>query len=211
MTWIDGDDGSRIELASAGRALGDASEGYESGDFHVATSFDGGFLVAAIDGLGHGTEAAVASRAAAEVLEAHAGESISLLVQRCHERLRKTRGAAMSLARLNVRDSSMIWGGIGDVEAVLVRSDSLADRRMEHIGLRGGVVGYVMPSVKETGIDVSTGDTLIMATDGIASRFADDLSIGSTPQMIAESILARHGRDNDDALVVVARYFGAMS
>jgi hypothetical protein len=105
----------------------------------------------------------------------------------------------------------MIWGGIGDVEAVLVRSDSLADRRMEHIGLRGGVVGYVMPSVKETGIDVSTGDTLIMATDGIASRFADDLSIGSTPQMIAESILARHGRDNDDALVVVARYFGAIS
>jgi len=58
-----------VEWAVGARAL----EGEPvSGDLHVVTPFPGGVLVAVMDGLGHGTEAAAAAEAAAEILRDHA-------------------------------------------------------------------------------------------------------------------------------------------
>src|SRR5688572_15062635 len=78
-----------------------------SGDLHVVRSFEGGTLVAVIDGLGHGPDAAVASEAAAEVLSARPGGDIAELVRLCHQRLRPTRGVAMSLASFDIRRNIM--------------------------------------------------------------------------------------------------------
>lgn len=47
-----------------------------------------------------------------------------------------------------------------------------------------------------------------MVTDGIRSGFTADLAIASSPQEIAETILARFTKGSDDAHVVVARYLG---
>ena len=59
---------SRLEVGVAERAL----EGERrSGDRAVFAAYDGGALVAAIDGLGHGGGAADAADAAAKVLVAH--------------------------------------------------------------------------------------------------------------------------------------------
>src|SRR5437870_835920 len=88
-----------IESAAAGRALGGPKN--ESGDIHVVSPFPEGVLVGVIDGLGHGAEAALAACAAADVLKACAGEPVKALIQRCHESLRQTRGAVMSLASFN--------------------------------------------------------------------------------------------------------------
>ncbi|HEX9288368.1 MAG TPA: SpoIIE family protein phosphatase [Anaeromyxobacteraceae bacterium] len=196
---------SIVEWGSAGAAL----EGEdESGDVHVVAAFPGGALVAVIDGLGHGTEAAAASKEAARVLERHASEPLSDLVERCHEALRYTRGAVMSIASFS-RDGSMSWIAIGNVEAILLRAGPAADPRRETIALRGGVVGYQLPALRPSAITVSRGDTLVMATDGIRSGFIADLDVKGTPQEIADSILARFARGTDDALVVVARYAGA--
>jgi hypothetical protein len=49
---------------------------------------------------------------------------------------------------------------------------------------------------------------LILATDGIRSGFAEDVSLSDPPQRIAEQILARRATGMDDALVLVARYLG---
>ena len=48
----------------------------ESGDLHLVTQTDRGALVAVIDGLGHGSEAANAARAAVATLEPHANEGV---------------------------------------------------------------------------------------------------------------------------------------
>jgi phosphoserine phosphatase RsbX len=192
-----------IEWGWAGRALETAS-----GDLHVVVPFADGALVVLIDGLGHGPEAAAASMAAAAILEAHAGEPVPALVQRCHEGLRKTRGAAMSLASFNSLDASMSWAGIGNVEGALLRADGPSAHADEAIVPRGGVVGYRLPSRYVDTLPVSPGDTLVMATDGIRSGFTTGLAIEHDPQEIAESILARFAKTSDDAHVVVARYLG---
>ena len=193
-----------IEWGWAGRPLEQVS-----GDLHAVVERDGGALVALLDGLGHGIEALEAVRAAVPVIEAHAGEAVVELVQRCHDALRKTRGAVMSAAWFDALDSSMTWTGVGNVDSVLIRAAKRFPPRNEAIATRGGVVGYRLPSLHAERLPVAPGDLLVMATDGIRSTFSSGIVTQFSVQEIAESILARHAKGTDDAHVVVARYVGA--
>ena len=94
----------------------------QSGDRCVVAPSGSGVLVAAIDGLGHGAEAATAARLAAGVLERDPRESVITLVRRCHEQLRETRGVVMSLASFNALDETMTWLGVGNVQGRLDRA-----------------------------------------------------------------------------------------
>lgn len=201
--------GAEIPGVIAWGAAGAALEAGASGDLHVVAPFPGGALVGVIDGLGHGPEAAVAAREAARVLAAYPTEPLQTLLERCHEALRRTRGAVASVASFDARASVMTWAGVGNVEGVLVRADRSAGRDRETILLRGGVVGYQLPAVRAAPVPVAPGDTLVLATDGVRSGFAERAFAGGTPQEIADAILAAHGRGTDDALVLVARYLGA--
>jgi phosphoserine phosphatase RsbX len=180
----------------------------ESGDACTVTPFPGGVLVAVVDGLGHGPEAAQVAAAAVAALEAHAGEPPIELLRRCHESLRETRGAVVSLASLLSRDGTLTWLAVGNVEGVLLRADPAAHPPRASLVLRGGVVGYHLPPLRAFSLALARGDTLIFATDGLRSRFAEGVDASDTPQQIADGILARHGKGTDDALVLVARYLG---
>ena len=195
---------SIVEWGTAGMPIPGETE---SGDLHVVTPFADGVLVALIDGLGHGPEAAEAARAAATLLTAHASEAPISLLQRCHEGLRKTRGVVMSVASVDARDSSVTWLGVGNVEGLLVRADP--ESATEVIALRGGVVGYQMPPLRAEMLPIGRGDTLILATDGIRSDFKLGIAIEATPQTISESILSRCAKNSDDARVLVVRYVAA--
>ena len=180
----------------------------ESGDQYVVRPLPNGVLVAAVDGLGHGPEAAAAARSAVVTLEGYAHEPVISLVKRCHERLMRTRGVVMSLASFNALDNTMTWLGVGNVEGALLRADATARPARESILLRGGVVGYQLPALHASILPVTRGDVLILATDGIRGGFAEDVTLSDPPQRIAEQILARRARGTDDALVLVARYLG---
>src|SRR2546426_9384260 len=88
----------------------------ESGDRHLVKPVGTGVLVAVVDGLGHGAEAAAAAQAAVAALERHATESPVPLIERCHRALQGTRGVVMSVAVLGRPDRSMTWLGVGDRE-----------------------------------------------------------------------------------------------
>jgi negative regulator of sigma-B (phosphoserine phosphatase) len=205
---MDAGEPSLIEWAAAGRALGQLDEGPESGDHHVVVPFPDGVLVAVMDGLGHGAEAARAARMAGDLIEAHAREPVIAVVERCHAGLRGTRGVVMSLAAFNARASSITWTGVGNVDVVLLRADRTLAPPREALISRGGIVGYQLPPLRERTVPVSRHDTLIMATDGIRSGFITGVDLKRGPRAIADSILIDYGRHSDDALVVVARYIG---
>jgi len=90
-----------IEWGSASLPLGGE---VVSGDKHVVKVFPHGALLAAMDGLGHGEEAAAAANRVVRVLQAADNESLISLLKRCHERLRSTRGVVISLAAFNAVD-----------------------------------------------------------------------------------------------------------
>jgi hypothetical protein len=179
-----------------------------SGDAHVVAPFPGGVLLGVVDGLGHGDEAGIAADRAVEALETSADEPVELLVRRCHEELRGTRGAVMTLASLRLSDCTMTWLAVGNVEAVVVRS-SIGRARIDHVVSRGGIVGYSLPPLVASATSVDPSDVLILATDGIRPGFTErapgDGSLDGPPGRIADRIVERYAQDNDDALVLVAR------
>jgi anti-sigma regulatory factor (Ser/Thr protein kinase) len=198
--------GAVIEWGAAGLAL----EGQtESGDAHVVAPFEGGALVALIDGLGHGSEAATAARVAVETLEQHAGEAPHALLTRCHEALRSTRGAVMTVASFRFTDATVAWVGVGNVDGSLLRSATSPAPTSEALTLRGGIVGHRLPRLDTRVQTVWPGDTLILVSDGIKRGFGDAAATYHPPQEVAERILERCGRGTDDAHVLVVRYTGS--
>jgi negative regulator of sigma-B (phosphoserine phosphatase) len=180
----------------------------QSGDHHVVCSSKGGILIAAIDGIGHGEEAAIAAKSAAAILKARVDEPVISLVQRCHEELRSTRGVVLSLASIDPVHGMMTWLGVGNVHGVLMRADANRGRVREILLLRAGVVGSQLPPLQAAVLPVAKGDMLVFVTDGVRAEFAESLSALESPQRAADRVLERHRGGNDDALVLVARLTG---
>jgi phosphoserine phosphatase RsbX len=194
-----------VQWHAAGRAYGGADI---SGDLEVVAFFPGGALTAVIDGLGHGPEAAAAADAAAVVLRRQPGETVTDLMTLCHEALRRTRGAVISLASFDAASGTVTWLGVGNVAGLLLRLAPLALPAREGLVTRGGVVGYRLPPLRPTSLPVSRGDVLVLATDGIRTDFNHGLMPRRSIENIAASILIDHGRVNDDALVLAVLYSG---
>jgi negative regulator of sigma-B (phosphoserine phosphatase) len=180
-----------------------------SGDLHLVIPRGDGALVAVIDGLGHGSEAAEAAKKAIESLNAHPEESIISLVRRSHDELRATRGVAMTIALFNHRENTVTALGIGNVEAALLRANPDVNPQHESVLLRGGVVGYQLPALRATVFPMYPGDLMVFATDGIRSDFTTKIYFAESPQHLAERILDQDFRGIDDALVLAIRYAGA--
>lgn len=197
-----------LPLTELGVAVRTLAGQRECGDLYLFRPFAHGLLVAAIDGLGHGEEAAAAAKAAVDTLSNHPQAPVAELFERCHQSLKSTRGAVMSLASFR-GNGHMTWAGVGNVEGRLLRAEPGKGPTSESLMLLGGVVGYAMTSPRVSTVELRPGDTLIFATDGIRERFTEGIDLSESSQIMAETILARHGKATDDALDVVVRYLGS--
>ncbi len=207
-----------IEWGVAGQALAGETE---SGDQCLVELFPNGALAAVVDGLGHGAKAANVAKTATATLKEYAREPVTSLLNRCHQKLRGSRGVVMSLASFNALKGTMTWLGIGNVEGALLRADAKSTSLYESLLLRGGVVGYRMPKPRVVTLPVKRGDTLIFVTDGIRSDFikrqirenpsSQPLDKTEPPQQIADYAFTQYSQGTDDALVLVVRYVGEAS
>jgi hypothetical protein len=123
-----------IDWAIAGTVLPGQNE---SGDLHLVKTTPEGALVAVVDGLGHGGEAAEAARGAVRSLERQGAQPMISLVKSCHGALTGTRGVVMSVAAFNARDETLMWVGVGNVEGLLLRAHAAVNPRRESLLLRG--------------------------------------------------------------------------
>lgn len=179
-----------------------------SGDLHFVEPLEPGVLLAVIDGVGHGDEAGVAARRAADILKKSGGESVIELVKHCHAALSDTRGVVMTLAFLDGEEDTVTWIGVGNVEARLFRAAANPSPAIENILLRSGLVGLQLPALQASVMPLFPGDLLVLATDGLITGFDQGIHIAEPPQQIAGRILERYFKGTDDALVLVARYLG---
>jgi phosphoserine phosphatase RsbX len=193
---------TRIEWGVASRALPGETA---SGDACVVEEYNGSVLIAVVDALGHGEAAAATALIAADTLRLHAQEPIELLIRRCHDALIGTRGAVVSVASIDIRERTMAWLGVGDIEGVLTFADPSAVPTHTILTTLGGIVGGRLPSIRPWVIPVAPGDTLVFTTDGIRSGIAAGVSLSGAPQTLADQILARGFKGTDDALVLVAQ------
>jgi serine phosphatase RsbU (regulator of sigma subunit) len=180
----------------------------KSGDGYLVKRFGNCALIAVVDGLGHGEEAAVATKIAVDQLQANPHDNVISLLERIHKALRKTRGVVMSVALVNDLDATATWTGIGNVEGLFVRANPDIQPQKEFLLTRAGIVGGQLPALRPSIMPIMPGDTIAFATDGILTGFAEEVNSHDAPSEIAATIIAKHAKGSDDALVLVARYLG---
>ncbi len=122
-----------------------------------------------------------------------------------------TRGVVLSLASINSVAGEMTWAGVGNVEVRLFHFDREKGLNRESLMAKPGVVGYQITPVRTSVHPVSPGDILIFTSDGITGGFDQDLDFDGPVQAVADYILEQKGKENADALVLVARYLGLTS
>lgn len=158
------------------------------------------------DGLGHGPDAAVASHEALRIFRKRAGEAPAAMLEAMHAGLRGTRGAAVSVARIDPDRKVVVFAGVGNVGGALVSGDQMR-RMVSH----NGTVGHVARRFQEFEYPYGDGSLVVLTSDGIASGWTLDRYAGVTqvhPSLIAALIYRDFARGRDDATVLVGKPAG---
>jgi serine/threonine protein phosphatase PrpC len=155
------------------------------------------------DGLGHGPDAAEAAAAALEAFAEDPMASPRMLLERTHQRLRSTRGAAIMMLQADAATGTVRSAGAGNVVARLVSGVSDRTILSQH-----GTAGITIRTPEEQSIAWPEHALLVVCTDGIETRWpATELAplLGRDPALAAAALVRDHCRGRDDATVAVLR------
>ena len=181
-----------------------ALEGQEEcGDAWAIEGSGDRLSVLLVDGLGHGPEAAVAARAAMTAFPDAAASDPALILGAIHPALRSTRGAALSIAVIDLPGRIVCFAGVGNVDGRIVTADTNA-----HLIPQNGIVGHTMPRPHADPAGWPVDGRLVLHSDGISSRWRVDAYPGLLarhPALLAGVLFRDFARDRDDATVVVVR------
>lgn len=171
-----------------------------NGDAYLIKQWDDHILVALIDGLGHGEEAAKASEAAKEFVSEHFDKDLEQIMRGLHDSLTKTRGAVVGMTRIDLAEKRFAFCGVGNIEAKLI-----IDPPIQPVS-RDGIVGANMIKIKKFEYHYDSLKAIVLHSDGVSSKF--DLpkykNLSTDPQKIAKKILNDCWNGRDDATVIFA-------
>jgi anti-sigma regulatory factor (Ser/Thr protein kinase) len=175
----------------------------ECGDGWAVGCHERGATLLAVDGLGHGPQAALAAQAAIGALDRHRDLEPAQLIERVHEALRITRGAALALAHVDCARDELRFVGIGNINALVIDGNG---RRA--LVSHNGIVGHNMRKVQEFAAAFGPGALCIMHSDGVQTQW--DLNDypglrARNPALIAAVLMRDFIRRRDDAMVLVVR------
>lgn len=174
-----------------------------SGDVWGAREEGSRQVILAADGLGHGPDAALASRVVVQNLHDFPFEGPAAFLRRCHESMHNTRGAAVAVAEIDPAAGELRFSGIGNVRCMV-----LGRPPVKGLASNNGTLGQTVRNVEEVSHAWEPGSLLVMATDGIVSGL-DLLGIprlaSRSPGLVAAVLSLFFRRHTDDSLVLVAR------
>lgn len=174
-----------------------------SGDNWAMAAHEKKLTLIVADGLGHGPQAAIAADAAVALTDAHATQTPSIILQRAHNALKGTRGAAVAVGQINTDVGTFTFAGIGNISVcILYREGS------RHLISHNGIVGSNMRKLQEFSEKWEQDALLVAHSDGINTRWDLDLYPNLTvchPAIIAAVIYRDFTRGRDDATVIVVR------
>jgi anti-sigma regulatory factor (Ser/Thr protein kinase) len=174
-----------------------------SGDAWIVFDGERGPAMAIIDGLGHGEAAHEASQLGLEICRRHAGSPPTTLMALMHAGLRPTRGAAAAIAELDVSTRTVRLSGLGNISCSVVSPEG-----SKSLASMSGIVGHQGRRIQEFSTPFAPAATLVMYSDGIASRWRLDQYSGLRarhPAVGAGAVYRDQLRGRDDATIVVAR------
>lgn len=165
--------------------------------------------VMVVDGLGHGEGAALAAHEAIRAFTESGDLSAVDAIKKLHVRLRSTRGAAVAVASISVKESRVKYVGVGNIYGRIVR---LGEPSSSLVTMNG-TVGHQTPKIKEFLYPWEMNSMLIMNSDGFLSNW--DLAafpglLQYHPALVAAMVYREYHRGTDDAAVLAIRLAGSV-
>jgi anti-sigma regulatory factor (Ser/Thr protein kinase) len=160
-------------------------------------------LLMVVDGLGHGVLASEAAREAERVWATTNLSSLEQVLQETHVALKKTRGAAAAMAKIDTEEGLVSFAGVGNISASVVEPNFTRS-----LASHNGTLGQQMERLQQFTCPWKKDSILVMHSDGLASRW--DLrnypGIWCKPPSVIAAVLHRDFcRERDDVTVLVAK------
>jgi anti-sigma regulatory factor (Ser/Thr protein kinase) len=174
-----------------------------SGDAWTVDRRPGRLRLLLVDGLGHGAPAADAAATAVRVFHAHPEPGPAETLERLHEALRGTRGAAAAVAEIVPGTATVRFAGVGNVGATILTHEGTRS-----LMSRNGIVGHQVRKIQEVAYPWTAQAVLTMASDGLrAQRHLEEHPglAARHPALVAGIFFRDHLRGRDAASVLVAR------
>lgn len=173
------------------------------GDQAAIVTMPNGFLLAMIDGSGHGPKAHQVASMLATAVHEQAQDRLPALMQELHYLAQGTRGAAVGLAYVDASRQTLRSLAVGNTGLLAL------GHKTWHGVARDGLVGERMPSLHEQTTTFAPGDKLLMFSDGLSSS-SMQTAVGQLPRLDAADIAARLvdrlGKTYDDASCIALQW-----
>lgn len=173
-----------------------------SGDAFLMIPGKSKSLYMVVDGLGHGGHAAEAAQEAVSTVREHAEEPIAEIIARTHDALKKTRGAAMTIAVVDHERQILSCAGVGNISSAI-----LGGTASRNLMTQNGTLGAVLPRIHEYSYPIDERSMLLMCSDGLSSKcsvYGYPGLLSRHPQLIAGVLYRDFSRHRDDATVLLA-------
>ena len=155
------------------------------------------------DGLGHGFDAATASRTAVEIFHNHPACGPAELLESIHLGLRSTRGAAVSIATLDDERRVVQFAGLGNVSG-FVAEPGAPRRQMVSMNGTAGLEGQ-RSVFREFSYPWPERAVVVLHSDGLSTHWSlDDYAtlLSRGPALISGVLFRDFRRLTDDATVI---------
>jgi anti-sigma regulatory factor (Ser/Thr protein kinase) len=153
-----------------------------------------------LDGLGHGDSAAAAADAGAAAFAGSPFDPPQLLIERVHQRLQGTRGAAAACVQ-RTGEGRLLFAGIGNISA-----RAIGRGHAQGLTSHNGILGVQARRVQQFDYDGTQLPLLVMHSDGVSARWDLDQYEGLRTHhaaVIAAVLYRDHRRARDDATILV--------
>lgn len=174
-----------------------------SGDGWAEKEVNGESWILVADGLGHGPDANEASREAVKTfLDIRGSRATTDCIEALHGSLRKTRGAAVAVVRLDHVHKQLSFCGVGNI-AASITGDGNSRSLISH----NGTLGHEVRRIQEFTYPWNRGSKLILSSDGLATWHLEKYAglMQKHPALIASVLYRDFWRQRDDVTVVVAQ------
>ena len=175
-----------------------------SGDAWCRGAWAGGWTAMMADGLGHGPYAAEAAQAAVRCFSGSEQEPPADMLAKMHAALRPTRGAAVSIARVEAEARRVVFAGVGNVAGALFGPEATVRRMVSN----NGTIGHIAKHMREFVYPIAGATLLVLASDGLLTNWRLDGYpglLGYHPTLIAGVLYRDFNRGRDDVSILVCR------
>jgi anti-sigma regulatory factor (Ser/Thr protein kinase) len=174
-----------------------------SGDAWLVSGKRDRVLALVCDGLGHGPDAAAAAAAACQTFRRNATGAPAFVLERIHEALRSTRGAAVGVAEIDRAHEVVRFAGVGNIAGTILVNGATRSVVSHH-----GTAGHDARRIQEFTYPWVAGALLVLHSDGLVSRWTLQRypGLASRHPVLTAAVLYRDfRRERDDTSVVVLR------